>query len=177
VATPVKSQGNISDGRPTSDDKPDSQGRSFWRGGFFVRVAPLILRGALAVTLVSAVADRFGLWGPAGAANVAWGDWSHFVAYTAKVNSFLPQELAQVLAVMATAAETVLGVALVLGVFPRLVAWATAALLCLFAVAMTASFGMKAPLNYSVFVDAAAALLLATWPRTWKSKSDPLKTG
>jgi hypothetical protein len=29
---------------------------------------------------------------------------------------------------------------------------------------MTFSFGVKAPLNYSVFVDAAAALLLAAWP-------------
>jgi uncharacterized membrane protein YphA (DoxX/SURF4 family) len=77
---------------------------------------------------------------------------------------------------MATAAETLLGVALILGVFPRLVAWATAALLGLFAVAMTASFGIKAPLNLSVFVDAAAAFLLAAWPRTWNSKSDRFKT-
>ena len=34
-----------------------------------------------------------------------------------------------------------------------------------FAVAMAFSFGVKAPLNFSVFVDAAAALLLAAWPR------------
>jgi hypothetical protein len=25
------------------------------------------------------VADRFGLWGPYGAKNVAWGDFAHFV--------------------------------------------------------------------------------------------------
>jgi len=35
------------------------------------------------VTILSAVADRFGLWGPPRAANVSWGDWPHFVAYTA----------------------------------------------------------------------------------------------
>ena len=37
-------------------------------------------------------------------------------------------------------------------------------LLALFAGAMTLSFGIKAPLNYSVFVDAAAALMLSAWP-------------
>ncbi|MBV8586954.1 MAG: DoxX family membrane protein [Verrucomicrobia bacterium] len=139
-----------------------------------VWLAQLILRWALAITLLSAVADRFGMWGGPGSPNVSWGDWSHFVAYTAKVNSFLPQGLAPTVAVMATAAELVLGVALVLGVFPRLVAWAATALFGLFAVAMTVSFGIKAPLNFSVFVDAAAAFVLATWPRT--RKSDSFKT-
>jgi hypothetical protein len=36
------------------------------------RIAPLLLRLALGVTLLSAVADRFGIWGPPGAATVAW---------------------------------------------------------------------------------------------------------
>ena len=145
-----------------------------WGQGFLVWVARLVLRLTLAVTLLSAVADRFGMWGGPGSTNVAWGDWPHFVAYTAKVNSFLPQGLAPTLAVMATAAELVLGVALVLGVFPRLAAWAATALFGLFAVTMTVSFGIKAPLNFSVFVDAAAAFVLATWPRP--RKSDSFKT-
>ena len=54
------------------------------------RIAPLLLRLALSVTLLSAVADWFGIWGPPGAATADWGDWTHFVAYTSKVNSFLP---------------------------------------------------------------------------------------
>jgi putative oxidoreductase len=128
------------------------------------RVAPLLLRLALGVTLLSAVADRFGIWGPPGAATVSWGDWTHFVAYTAKVNSFLPGALAPVLAVVATAAEALLGTTLILGIFRRPVAFASAALFALFAGAMTLSFGIEAPLNFSVFVDFAAALLLAAWP-------------
>jgi uncharacterized membrane protein YphA (DoxX/SURF4 family) len=118
------------------------------------------------VTFLSAVADRFGIWGPPGTAGVSWGDWSHFVAYTAKVNSFLPGVLAPTLAVIATAAESVLGVALILGVFRRPVAWASAVLLALFAGAMILSFGIKAPLSYSVFVDLAAAFALCAWPAT-----------
>lgn len=131
------------------------------------RVAPVVLRWALGLTLLSAVADRFGWWGAHGSgANVNWGDWAHFVAYTAKVNGFLPAAaaLAPTLAVAATAAEILLGVALLLGVFPRAVAWGSVALFAAFAGAMTLSLGVQAPLNYSVFADAAGALLLAAWP-------------
>ena len=133
---------------------------------FLVRIAPGTLRWALGVTLLSAVADRFGGWGPPGSANASWGDWPHFVAYTARVNGVLPATLAPALAVVATAAEIVLGVALLLGVYRRAVAWAAAGLFVTFAVAMSLSFGVKAPLNYSVFADAAAALLLGAWTTT-----------
>jgi uncharacterized membrane protein YphA (DoxX/SURF4 family) len=118
----------------------------------------------MSITFLSAVADRFGIWGPPGAANVSWGDWSHFVAYTAKVNSFLPMVVTPYLAVSASAAETLLGVALIVGVFSRTVAWASAVVLALFAGAMSLSFGVKALLNYSVLVDVAAAFALSAWP-------------
>jgi putative oxidoreductase len=154
-----------------SDRPPDlpnisseSNAKTFPREEFLARLAPWVLRWALALTILSAVADRFGIWGPLGSANVSWGDWPHFVAYTAKVNSFLPGAVAPALAVMATVAEVLLGVALALGVFCRPVAWASAVLLALFAGAMTLSFGIKAPLNYSVFADAAAAFALGAWP-------------
>jgi putative oxidoreductase len=146
-----------------------SKSETFGLARFPVWIAPLLLRWALGVTLLSATTDRFGFWGPPGAANVAWGDWAHFVAYTAKVNSFLPDTLAPTLAVIATAAELLLGIALILGVFRRPVAFASAFLFSVFAGAMTLSFGVKAPLNFSVFADAAAAFALATWP----AKSSP----
>ncbi|MGB7789643.1 MAG: hypothetical protein WBL39_00390 [Terrimicrobiaceae bacterium] len=40
--------------------------------------------------------------------SLSWGDWAHFVAYTAKVNGFLPTALAQGLAILATVAELAL---------------------------------------------------------------------
>jgi putative oxidoreductase len=135
------------------------------------KVAPLLLRLALGATLLSAVADRFGIWGPPGSANVSWGDWSHFVAYTAKVNSFLPGMLAPALAIIATFAEALLGITLILGLFRRPVAFASAALFALFAGAMTISFGIKAPLNFSVFADFAAAFLLGIWSASPKLTS------
>jgi hypothetical protein len=102
---------------PLDDRRPKSQ--TFGLAPFPAWIAPLLLRWALGATLLSATTDRFGIWGPPGAANVAWGDWAHFVTYTAKVNSFLPDTLAPTLAVIATAAEILLGIALILGVFRR----------------------------------------------------------
>jgi len=37
--------------------------------------AGLILRIVLGITMLSAVADRFGLWGAPGDPGVAWGNW------------------------------------------------------------------------------------------------------
>ena len=122
-------------------------------------------RLAVGIGFLSAVGDRFGLWGPHGAANVSWGDFAHFTIYTAQVNSFIPSGLALTLAVLATIFEILFGVALVLGLFTRAAAIGSACLLAIFGFSMTISLGMKAPLSYSVFGDCAAALLLTQWYR------------
>lgn len=124
------------------------------------RVAPLFARLALGVAFLSAVADRWGLWGAPGASGVAWGAWAPFVAYTAKLNFGAPPLVAQALAIVATAAEVVLGLALLVGWRLRAVALASAVLLLVFALAIVASGNPKAALDYSVFSAAAAALLL-----------------
>ena len=164
---------HLSDGSAdASNSSAESKAKKPGGADFLAWTAPLILRWALGVTLLSATADRFGIWGPPGAPNVSWGDWTHFVAYTAKVNSFLPNALAPTLAVLATGTEALLGVALILGVFRRPVAFTSALLFALFAGAMTWSFGIKSPLNFSVFADAAAALALSAWPQPPNHKSN-----
>src|SRR6188472_3835126 len=50
-------------------------------------IVRLFARFALGASFLSAVADRFGLWGPYGAKNVSWGGFAHFVEYTAAVMS------------------------------------------------------------------------------------------
>lgn len=124
-------------------------------------VAVLGLRLALGASFLSAVADRFGGWGPHGARQVSWGDFAHFVVYTGAVNSFLPKALIAPTAWIATVAEVLLGIALILGIYTRLAAWLSALLLGAFALAMAFSLGLEAPLSYSVFTDSAGALLLA----------------
>jgi len=93
---------------------------------------------APAVDHTGGVADRFGLWGPKGTPLVAWGDWSDFCAYTAQLDWFLPKGSICVMAWIATSAETLLGLALVVGLFLRPAALASAVLLTLFAIAMWA---------------------------------------
>ena len=117
-------------------------------------------RLALAGGFLSAVADRLGVWGAPGQPGVAWGDWTHFVTYTGRLNWFVPGFVVPAIAFVATVAEVVLAIMLLTGYRFRLAAYASAALLFLFAAAMTAALGVKAPLDYSVFAAAAAALLL-----------------
>ncbi|PYO70972.1 MAG: hypothetical protein DMD64_16290 [Gemmatimonadetes bacterium] len=121
------------------------------------RWAILYARIALGAAFLSGIADRFGLWGK----TIGYGDFAHFVQYTAKVNSFMPAFTIPFLAWAATVAELVLGIALISGVWLRWVALGSALLLVLFGTAMAISFGLKSPLDYSVFSASAAALLLA----------------
>jgi quercetin dioxygenase-like cupin family protein/uncharacterized membrane protein YphA (DoxX/SURF4 family) len=98
-------------------------------------IATVFARLALAAGFLSAVADRFGWWGSPGTA--AWA---------------------------ATSAESLLGLTLLVGVLVRWSAWAAAALLVGFGLSMGLFLGWEAPLSYSVFAAAAAALLLALAP-------------
>jgi uncharacterized membrane protein YphA (DoxX/SURF4 family) len=125
----------------------------------------VFLRAALGVSFLSAVADRFGLCGPFGQPNVAWGDFAHFVAYTAKLNWFLPHSTIPTLALASTCAELLLGVLLLIGLQTRAVALLSGLLLLAFALAMTFALGIKAPLNDSVFSASGGAFLLAACPR------------
>jgi uncharacterized membrane protein YphA (DoxX/SURF4 family) len=125
----------------------------------------VFLRISLGVSFLSAVADRFGLWGPYGQPNVAWGEFSRFVAYTAKLNWYVPERAAWGLAWIATLAETVLGVLLIVGLYTRIAALLSGVLLLLFAASMTFALGSKAPLNFSVFSASAGAFLLSACVR------------
>ena len=126
-----------------------------------VGAAQWFLRVALAAGFLSAVADRFGLWGPAGAANVAWGAWQPFVDYVAKLNWFAPPASTPILAWAATVAEVALSIGLLIGWQLRWFALAAGLLLLSFAITMTLALGVKAPLDFSVFAAAGGAFLLA----------------
>jgi quercetin dioxygenase-like cupin family protein/uncharacterized membrane protein YphA (DoxX/SURF4 family) len=115
------------------------------------RYSSVFLRIALGVAFLSAVADRFGWWGPFGEPNVDWGNFSRFLEYTHSINWFVPAELIPALGVIATAAEIVLGLLLLVGWHTRASALLSALLLLTFGVAMIVGLGVKAPLNYSVF--------------------------
>lgn len=122
----------------------------------------VFLRFALGSSFLSAVADRFGLWGAFGKPHVAWGTFAKFVAYTGQLNWFLPRAMIPAVAIFATCAETLLGILLLLGWQTRKAALLSGILLLLFAVTMTAALGIKAPLDFSVFSASGGAFLLAS---------------
>jgi len=124
-------------------------------------IACLFARLALGASFLSAVADRFGVWGPHGARNVSWGDFAHFVEYTVVVTSLFPASWSLLFAWAATVAETLFGILLIAGFKTRIASVLSGLLLLSFALAMVTGLGIKKPLDYSVFSAAAAAFLLA----------------
>lgn len=118
----------------------------------------LFLRLAISVTMLSAVADRFGLWGK----NSAWGNWENFEKYTKQLTFFLPESLGTVSAYVATFLEIIIPLMLILGFKTKIAAYGAGFLLLIFALSMTMALGVKAPLDYSVWVGSAGAFLLAS---------------
>ena len=129
----------------------------------WTQIASLFARLALGASFLSAVADRFGLWGPYGAKNVSWGTFAHFVEYTGAVTSLFPSSLTVSFAWAATVAETLFGILLITGFKIRMASVLSGVLLLSFAIGMVTGLGIKTPFDYSVFSAAAAAFLLAFW--------------
>ncbi|WBV60046.1 DoxX family protein [Chryseobacterium camelliae] len=117
----------------------------------------LFLRIAISVTMLSAVADRFGFWGK----NSAWGNWGSFEKYTQQLTFFLPESLGNFSAYAATFLEILFPLLLILGFKTKIAAYGTGFLLLIFALSMTMALGVKAPLDYSVWIGSASAFLLA----------------
>lgn len=127
-------------------------------------VPQLLLRLALGLGFLLPVMDRFGWLGPVGVRGNAWGNWENFVGYTNSLVPFLNSSAANLSAIIATAAEIILGIALIIGFKTRLAALGSFVLTLIFAISMFAFLTPRAPFNYSVFVVSTASLLLAAIP-------------
>jgi putative oxidoreductase len=121
-------------------------------------IAALLLRIALAAGFLSAASSRLGLWGKHSSG------WKNFIVYTGEVNAFLPAKIVPALAIISTILEITIGVCLFIGFKTRWAAFAASMLTLLFALAMSVSFGIKEPLDYSVFTVCTSAFLLASMP-------------
>lgn len=130
----------------------------------YTTYSQLYLRVAIGLGFIAAVLDRLGLVGKAGQPNIAWGNWQSFLNYTHMLLPVLSKPLSDAMGLLATIAEAVFGVLLIIGFKTRLVAIGSGLLTLTFAVAMMATSGWKAPFNYSVFAASAGAFLLAGLP-------------
>lgn len=121
----------------------------------------LFARIAIAMSFLSAVADRFGWWTPVlGNENVVWGNMGNFITYTGVLVPWVSKQILPVLAWLVTIAEVVLGVLLIIGYQKRIVALLSGLLLLTFAFSMMFFSSLKAPLDYSVFTASACSFLL-----------------
>jgi uncharacterized membrane protein YphA (DoxX/SURF4 family) len=128
-------------------------------------ISSVVLRLGLGLGFLSAVADRFGLWGPFGERNVEWGNYSRFLDYTQTLNGYWPASLIPTLGAVATGAEILLGLLILAGWHTRIAAWLSGSLLIVFAMAMTISLGVKSVLNYAVLTGVGGSFLLANCDR------------
>ena len=125
-----------------------------------VRWIATATRLLIGLAFLENVIDRLGFIGPPGAPGVSWGDFPHFIAYTAQVNAFAPASMIPALAVIATIAEGTLGVTMLAGVRVRLASVGSALLFFTFATAMVLS-GLS-EMQYGVYLMSIAAWALAT---------------
>lgn len=129
-----------------------------------MRYIKIFLRVALATSFLSAVADRFGLWG---AEVSAWGNWNSFMEYTQLINPWFPKQIIGIVALAATSFEVLFALCLLIGFKTRLFGQLSGYLLLLFGLAMAFSSGIKGPLDYSVFTASAAAFALSALDGTY----------
>jgi uncharacterized membrane protein YphA (DoxX/SURF4 family) len=119
------------------------------------------LRISLALAFFSAVADRVGIWGAAGAEGVVWGNFENFIAYTKLMNPWFPDFLISPISYLVTILEVILGRLLLAPFRTREVAFASGLLILSFGLAMILSFGFKPTFDYSVFSACFACFALS----------------
>lgn len=122
------------------------------------KLIKLFLRLAIAGGFLSAVADRFGIWNY----NLAWGNWNNFVVYTQSIMPWFSYFWIQIAAILATAAEIIFAILLLIGWKTQLFAKLSGILMLIFAVTMSFSGGIKTAFDASVFAASAAAFALGT---------------
>lgn len=122
------------------------------------KIIKLFLRFAIAFGFLSAVADRFGIWGK----DISvWGNWENFLNYTQLINPWIPNSLISTLGIIATAAEIIFAIFLIIGFKTELFAKLSGYLMLIFALSMTFSTGIKGAFDYSVFAASAGAFALS----------------
>jgi uncharacterized membrane protein YphA (DoxX/SURF4 family) len=129
-------------------NRPAANGQVWPASTIFVRLA-------FGAGFLSAVADRFGLWGAAGTNNVAWGNFNAYTPNLRVLAPYFPAGLLDVAAWGATLAEIALGVALLRDVALRWTAQASAATLVVFAAAY--DFGRRLARTHDAGADAFGA--------------------
>ncbi|MDV2117437.1 DoxX family protein [Alcaligenes faecalis] len=120
----------------------------------------LFLRLSLALTLLSAVADRFGLWGELNNFDITWGGMNRFHQDVEVLTPWLFASAIPALSWFVTILELLLGIALLLNYKSALAALLSGVLFLIFALSMSFFLSTKLMINFNVLVCSASAFLL-----------------
>ena len=126
------------------------------------RTIEWFLRLSLSAGYFSDVADRFGVWPKRMS---TWGNWNNFIDYTHTLMPFLTREMANIAGLVATLIEIFLAVLLLTNYRTSIFSRISGCLLLTFGICMAVFINIKAPLDYSVFIAAAASFALAALHR------------
>ena len=110
------------------------------------------------MSFLSAVADRFGMWDEEIS---VWGNWNSFQEYTQIINPWFPNSMISIVGSIATTAEIIFAICLIIGFNTELFARLSGFLLLIFALSMTFSTGIKGAFDFSVFSASAGAFALS----------------
>ena len=136
------------------------------------KIIKLFLRTAISLGFLSAVADRLGMWPTE---TSTWGNWESFLQYTQLINPWFPEAIIPAIGTIATIAEIIFALFLIVGFKTELFAKLSGMLLLIFALSMTFSTGIKGAFDYSVFTAAAAAFALSTYKEKYMELDSLLK--
>lgn len=128
------------------------------------KIPQLLLRCALGITFLVPVCDRLGILGKPGVRNIEWGNWENFINYTSTLMPILDRPLVNIMGVIATISELLVGIFLIIGLKTRYAALGASLITLTFIIFMTLSVGIQKPINYGVFTASAAGFLLSFMP-------------
>ena len=122
------------------------------------KLVKIFLRIAISLGFLSAVADRFGMWSKEVS---VWGNWDSFLKYTELINPWFPNSMISTIGILATTAEILFAICLIIGFKTELFAKLSGFLLLIFALSMTFSTGIKGAFDFSVFTASSGAFALS----------------
>ncbi|MEJ5055445.1 DoxX family protein [Sphingobacterium sp. MYb382] len=125
-----------------------------------IKVPQLVLRLALGLTFLVPVLDRLGVLGPLGKGNIEWGNWGNFINYTQKLMPYFDRSITNVMGGIATIAEFIIAILLILGYKTKYAALASSLITLTFIIFMATSVGIQKPINFGVFTASSASFLL-----------------